>query len=132
MIKWIAKLKNKSGKKSNKEIYAEILQWAKGNQPFDMKELHNAFPNYIKLIDQAQNKEELFLYFREQGTDSSGQPTYKHKYLLSFEGAFKLLEYTELQEARQSSKIAQWSSFIAILISIIAIAIDIFMRTGSS
>lgn len=47
------------------------------------------------------------------------------QYILTTEGYFRLLEYDELKDARASSRIAQWSSFVAIVITIISSWISI-------
>src|SRR3990167_6622135 len=73
------------------------------------------------------NTERLFQYVgtRESKT-ASGQETHHNLYFLSIEDRYKLVEFRELEEARENSREAKFLSIFAIIISISAIIIQFF------
>lgn len=103
---------------SEEDVYIKILNWAKDNPNFGINDICKKFPEYKELIiNEIRIHDSLFC-------KNNNNP---EKYMLSFEDRFRLLEYEELQEARQQSKVAMWIAIVSIILNIIAIVVQIFI-----
>ena len=106
--------------KIRKNFYIEILKYADDKREFILNELFDD----LKLDQEEKNLicQKLInskLLFYNTGKEKINQ-TGKHSiFTISIEGKFKLLEYEELVDARQSSKEAKWIAIIAMIISAI-------------
>jgi hypothetical protein len=97
------------------DVYVRILEWANENQGFSFGDILNAFPDQKELINKTIQKGQVFI----QVSPNSD------KYMLNFESRFNLLEYEELNDARQSSKRAMTIAIISILLTLFSIIYSI-------
>ena len=102
-----------------KDIHIEILKWAKNNPSFTSDELISKFPDEKQFLEIEIDKKENSIFTKRKSGESK-------EFLLSFEGRFKLLQYQELEEARKSSKWAIRIAIIAIIITLTALASQIW------
>jgi len=110
------------------DIYIKILKWAQSNPGFTWEELKNNFPKQEKFLHReiTQRNNPLF------EINKSGDIDRSKEYILSFEGRFKLLEYEELQEARQSSRRAMYIAIISIIMTLITLGSQIWYTRNFS
>lgn len=85
----------------------------------------------IETDAQKANFANLFWQIFEVETESGPVPfsnliVWEQKFLIRRDAYFNALDFEELQQARQSSKQAQWWAIIAILISIISLGVSIY------
>ncbi len=97
------------------DVYVKILKWAKENPEFSFDDIQKAFPDQKGLIIKTMEKGQVFIRISSNSD----------KYMLDFESRFKLLEYEELNEARQSSKRAMTIAIISILLTLFSIIYSI-------
>jgi hypothetical protein len=106
--------------KKEEDIHIKILKWAKENPFFTWDELIESFPEYKDyLLREHTLKQDPVFEKANTGNDAK-------KYILSFEGRFKLLEYEELNEARKSARNAMWIAIASILITLAAFGTSIY------
>ncbi len=112
----ISPWKNKriGGCKSSKPgIYIQALQFASSRETLIIQELSNHLeltPQQERLLASQVHKEDIFHvnninYLNDYENDVKEE---KMELSMSVEDEFRLLEYTELKEARESSKRATW------------------------
>ncbi len=104
----------------SRNIYAEILKWANKKGKFTKHEILEEFPKQKDIISREMelgNGEEVFRL-----DDSSNEKNFH----LTFSGAFKLIEYEELVEARRSSRWAITIAIVSVIVTLITVVISIF------
>lgn len=79
----------------------------------------------IFLLNQFRRKE----FFEEVGQSENLNPSvlgndYYVKYMLSFEGRSRLLEYDELKEARENARSAFWMALLALVVSTLGVILE--------
>ena len=106
------------------DFYVRVLRWAKekGSEGFSLSDMEKDLPltnMQFTLIDHTANVDEAVFVRPDSHTS---------KYELSFEGYFKLLEYDELQEARESARQARFYAISAMVLTASSILIDVYFR----
>ncbi|MES2749408.1 MAG: hypothetical protein V4606_03375 [Patescibacteria group bacterium] len=104
---------------TEEDIHVKILRYALDNPNFTHADLiQNLKLNYEQQVfigTEVSTNGPFFTYVGGSG-DGRGM-----RFMLSFEGRSRLLEYDELKEARQNSKQAFVISIFALVISIVSI-----------
>ena len=98
------------------DIHIEILNFGRDNPGFSETDLKSKFPDDFDWIIREIHKGNLF------------QHDGRFYYYLSFDDRFRLLEHSELQEARKSSKNAMCIAIISIFLNIVAIGFQIYQN----
>lgn len=106
------------------DLYLRALQYGKKHETFSLIDIaHN-----LNLTDKQKsrlyrqiNNYDIFHY-----AGLKGQYQEAGELSMSVEDTFRLLEYTELKEARRSSKIATYFASAALVISIISTLTSIY------
>ena len=110
---------------SEKNLYIDMIEFGKDKindgVTFDELEAH------LKTKKYNIDRHRLSLYFfstydsvdaKDRGSsDKMCKPGVRSS--LTIESSFRLLEYSELQEARRSSKVAMWTAISAIILSLL-------------
>lgn len=113
------------------DIHIKILRYALNNPGFVVIDLCRFFElteeQKIFLLSQLNRKE----FFEQVGTINAREgdinsSAYLAKYMLSFEGRSRLLEYDELKEARENSHKAHITAMYALGLSATGVLIQIF------
>lgn len=111
------------------DIHIQMLRYALTNPGFTPKQIKNDLyldtPQTVFLLSQL-GRREFFEYIgmsEEYKVLSQDEPYYM-KYMLSFEGRSRLLEYDELKEARENAYNAQQYASWALIVSGIGVAIS--------
>jgi len=109
---------------SKDDFYVNVLRWAKekGSEGFllsDMDKELSLTEKQSNLIDYTANTDTSVFINPETRTSI---------FKLSFEGYFKLLEYDELQEARESARQARFYAISAIFLSAISSLLNVYFR----
>jgi hypothetical protein len=109
--------------RKNKNIYIRILEYGNdhpdGFSLFQIRDDLGLSEDMFKLINVESYGEGGSRVFLPAGKiNKCKYGTEITKFILSFEGKFKLLEYKELEEARRSSLCATIFASLAIIISI--------------
>ncbi len=102
--------------RKDESIYIQVLKFAHDHPGFSLGEIEAEFPEDYGWIKREVAHSKLFQ------TDS---PTERRHYL-SFDDAFRLLEYEELQEARRSSGWAMFFATVSLLIAAASLAFQTF------
>lgn len=97
------------------DIYINMLKYANENPGFSFQQIMDAFPDQKNLIAKELKKNRLFI-------DVSAK---SDQYMLSFESRFRLLEYEELNDARNSSRRAMIIAIASIIITLFSIGYSI-------
>ncbi len=106
--------------KSDSDIYIDILKYGRDNPGFTLKDISGRFPTHAQLIWNEMHNSHLFLPI------AADENIFEGELALSFEDRFRLLEYEELQEARQSSRRAMGIAIISIILSVVVTVISFF------
>lgn len=111
-------------------IFIKLLEWGEkvGIEGVTWKEVkHWAYENkLVSTTEQSNLNVQLLLnLLQECFVDASGSSP--RKYNLKSEYYFRLIEFRELQEAREASKKANKNAIAAIIISTLAIMVSVFM-----
>lgn len=121
-------------KRKPDDLYIAVLKYGKKNMnegmtAEDTEKYLNGLGYKFESIEGNAHYEKFFRdIFCGSGDQMQikGSTLYnKKKYFMNVEAYFRLLEYTELQEARKSSTRATWFASSALVISIISIIIQI-------
>jgi hypothetical protein len=110
-------------------LYIKILKYASDNEFFYIDDLFNDLGierdsvTATRIIDQIHNGI-LFSYGHVSNFKVQYKDEKKVKLIASVEDFFRLIEYTELKEARESSIKATWFASKALLISITAFIVS--------
>ena len=109
---------------SKDDFYVRVLRWAKkkGSEGFSLSDIEKDLSltkNQFQLIDHTANVDESVFV---------GPDSHTSKYELSFEGYFKLLEYDELQEARESARQARFYAISAMVLTAASSLINVYFR----
>ncbi|NQT61664.1 MAG: hypothetical protein HQ556_01790 [Candidatus Marinimicrobia bacterium] len=107
--------------KSDSDIYINILKYGRDNPGFTFNDISGHFPTKGQLIWNEMKNSRLFLPIE------SGEDILDGELALSFEDRFRLLEYEELQEARQSSRRAMYIAIGSLLLSMIVTLLSFFV-----
>jgi hypothetical protein len=116
----------------NDDLYISILRF--GKEHLEQGLTFQKLLDHLDKIKLKYDETSVIVFFNElfmckrhpEGNNVSQKPKDNEVYFLENEGYFKLLEYEELSEARQSSKKATTIAIIAIVISIIASTFSIY------
>jgi hypothetical protein len=112
-------------------LHIQILRYALANPGFTPKMIRNDLNlNHSEtafLLSQLHKGE----FFQNNGmsdecTGDSRGASYMTKYMLSFEGRSRLLEYDELKEARENAHKAHVYAMFALIVSAIGVMVQIF------
>ncbi len=123
------------------DIYIRILKWADEKESFTYTELREEFeiePDSIndkKLRAQISIGKFLHLeaaFLRTWGIGEINRrlehESNRDMLSISVEDKFRLIEYTELQEARKSSRIATWFASAALIVSLFGTVAPIVLK----
>lgn len=102
-----------------KDFWIELLKYADKEKRFTVSKAVNDLK--LSSIEKRQLDDAITIFdvFRPTGQKYGGGNVPIEDYLtLSIEGIFKLIDYTELAEARKNSREAKWLAIIAIIISL--------------
>lgn len=114
-------------KKTEEDAHVKILRYALDNPNFTHADLiQNLNLNYEQQVfigTEVSSNDSFFTYVGGSG-DGRGM-----RFMLSFEGRSRLLEYDELKEARQNSRQAFWISIFALLLSGIGVTLQAFYKS---
>ena len=117
--------------KQDDDTHIRILRYALANPSFIVIDLCNDLnlsdDEKIFLLSQL-NRKEFFecigiINAREGDINSAA---YLSKYMLSFEGRERLLEYDELKEARENAHEARCLALMALIVSSIGVLVQLF------
>ncbi len=105
------------------DIHIRILRYALEHPGFTHAELKEnlslTYDQQVFIGTQVHDNSGFFTMIGNKG-DNLG-----YKYMLSFEGRSRLLEYDELKEARQNSRQAFWISIFALTVSFVGVTLQI-------
>lgn len=117
--------------KLDQDIYFKIVEKASEKETFKLPDLKED----LELTDDQyeilkRNAGTIFIELSHLGLGNRYADT--RKYAISMESKFKLLELEELIEAKKSSKTAFRLAFFAIMISIVALGLNIYAESQVS
>lgn len=118
-----------------RNFYIDLIEFGleRGYKGIDRNEIYDFLAKNGYISDESAKRiQENILSIEDSDTENTVHlllhSVFEHRnsrYFLNFEGVFKWLEYKELMEARNNSKDAKRHSFIAIIISVIALLVSI-------
>lgn len=116
----------------DKNLMIRVLEWATKQGQFTFQDLCQA----INPTEEEREQLKLLIHYKSilyhnHPTFYSSADKTNLKIFASAEDHFRLLEYQELKEARESSKEANSKSLIAIGIAVISTVISIFMSIAA-
>ena len=117
----------------DKNLMIRVLEWATSRDIFEFDELREA----LNLTENEESQlinlihEKSILFHTSSNAAARMRRRESVKLFASAEDHFRLLEYQELKEARQSSKDANIKSLIAIGIAVVSTFTSIVMSVAS-
>ena len=111
-------------KNSESSLYIRFLKWASEKGTFTETEFKNSFSKLEYEVIDFQNTRDIRLYITYK---EKSEKTPETRLMLSFEAKMKYLDFLELKESRETSKEAKRFSIFAIILSIVAIGISIYL-----